>query len=615
MYPADRETKVRNGKHPGKVLCLNGSKESFDIRGSKFFQGEMRSWSDAKEMFVIISTVAAEGQALFCRSHLAHSGHYLRRIKDPKGKCPPGIKRAKLHTLPLDLDSWPNVAGHDPRRDPAAAQAWMLSVLGSEVADVEVVWQWSSSCCWTVPVGQAPRTLDARVWMLLDEALGETGANEMMKRFDLRVRAFYESEHGIRMPKMGNGQVKKLVDPKISDAIQPIYVAAPRLEDGAEDPMAGVPRITLVPGSRGRVSLADLRRNLPSLYQACAAAAEAANAAGEPVARRMPRSRTKTVRIPTQPIPLGPAALEIDALRKLASTKEGAVKWMEGCHNVYQIRVALEQVALIIHRGGLTLGERDECCLRIASSLVAGMPLGRDVAWVRAQVRTLLVLVAGDEWVRTEWEAQGSDASVVDNYVRASRGERGRSWHKDPRYTYGKARLLDEYQPTREEVKGLRLRSLCTDAMRISVEREIEREEAEAAVQAPRDRISYEFEARRRAPEVHRLRAANLSYRAIAEAMREDLSKVMRLAKLSADQVAEVVEMLAEEAAFAEANEGKGGAIADIPADEAEGMVMAVLDRGIVDPIEVVDVTGLPESTVTGILEFLGYLEDERLAA
>ena len=85
--------------------------------------------------------------------------------------------------------------------------------------------------------------------------------------------------------------------------------------------------------------------------------------------------------------------------------------------------------------------------------------------------------------------------------------------------------------------------------------------------------------------------------------------------RLSADQVAEVVEMLAEEAAFAEANEGKGGAIADIPADEAEGMVMAVLDRGIVDPAEVASLTGLPESTVTGILEFLGYLEEERLAA
>jgi lambda repressor-like predicted transcriptional regulator len=251
--------------------------------------------------------------------------------------------------------------------------------------------------------------------------------------------------------------------------------------------------------------------------------------------------------------------------------------------------------AVAVHRGGVAEGCRDEAAVRIASALIAGMPLGRDVSWVRAHVRTLLRLACGEEWTRVEWEDAGADASAIGNYTAASRGEPGRGKFRDPRYTYSKARLLDEWRPTWEEIRVLKLRSLCSDADRAKLERELAREEADGET---RDR--WLLDHRRNAPEVHRLRAEKMSWRAIAERVGEPLANVYRLGGLSADDVATVAESLADEQREREAE------IAATAAIEPEDIVAELLDTGITSAEDIAERSGLSWRTLRAIMEDFG---------
>lgn len=208
--------------------------------------------------------------------------------------------------------------------------------------------------------------------------------------------------------------------------------------------------------------------------------------------------------------------------------------------------MALEQVALAVRRGGIQEGERDRTATRIASALVAAMPVGRGLEWVRAQVRPLLVLACGEPWVGGEWERSGADASIMGNYLAACRGEAGRSGHKDPRYAYGKARLVEEWEPTRDEIRDLRLRSLCCPADRAWLERQLARQ-AKGKGDASYDEDI--LRSRCLAPRVHLLRAEHMTWRAIAAAVGAPVTTVQRLGKLTTDQVAAVVDYLEREQA------------------------------------------------------------------
>jgi hypothetical protein len=405
---------------------------------------------------------------------------------------------------------------------------------------------------------------------------------------------------------MRNGQQKKAVDPKVADAIQPIYIVPPLCMDGLEDPLSGAERTVLLEGRRDSLDVEALWTSLPTLAAAhyAATAADAVKDADDAPDATRKRKARRTVRVPGQPIAADPAAAEIGRIRTLERT-EGAKAIFGGCCNVYAVRVALEMAALAAHRGGLEEGTRDEGATRIASALVAGLPLGRDPAWVRAQVRTLLNPVAGEESVRVEWEQAGADASIVANYLAASRGEPGRNGRKDPRYTYGKARLIGEWGPSRDEILALRLRSLCSEADRAWLEREIAREDSKTPA-----REDWLLASRRWAPEVHRLRANGLSWRAVAEALGEPASNVQRLGKLSEDDLTAVV-------AFLEREEHERAAeIAEIfamwPSTDRtpEDVVAALLDAGVDSADAIAQRTGLPRRLVTDILVDFGVLDE-----
>ncbi len=608
LFPINQETKERNGAFPGKTLLPDGKKDGFSLRGNTFFQAETLTYTSIDDLFLKIEALAAAGESILVRGEVVHDGAYIRRTKVRYGKCPPGLRSARLRLMVLDLDAWPNVDKLDPRRDPAACWDWIVDKLGAEFEGVRMIGQWTSSCCHGDPTDAAPAFLHSRLFAVMDRGLGESGMRDLLWRLDGRVKAFYATR-GVVFPKMGNGQWKKAVDPAVGTCIQPIYIAAPRLADGVTDPMAGFKRVTLLPGGRAEVCLGDLWASLPSLEQARETAAGTTGTDDTPAdsqaTRRALKPRSRT-RVPGEVLPLGAAALEIEVMRRAMAAKTPE-EWMEGCKNFFLVRVALEIAALALHRGGLVEGTRDECSLRIASCLVAGMPLGKPDEWVRAQVRTVLNLAAGPEWVRKEWEEGGADCSVIGNYRRASQGEKGRGGWRDPRYAYCKARLLAEWQPSQDEIKALRLRSLCTDADRRWAEREIQAEADNTPV-----REAWLLGHRMLAPTVHRLRAQHYSVRKIASLLGIHANKVQRLLALTASQVAEVDAWISEQEAQQAADVAEAmQAVGSANTDDAEAIVSELMARGIHDAGAIAEASGLPRDLVANLLDWLGVDADE----
>lgn len=251
LYPLDILSKQRTGAHPGKRFTP-GAKVDFDM--PLFFAAEDVGFGDVFEMHRVLCDIAEAGQAFVVRAQRAHKGVFIRRTR--KGNCPAGLRGAKVCAFPIDYDKWPNVMRLDPRTDPVATWCWMLGLLGAEFADVTVSAHWSSSCCARTPAGEAPATLDARFWLMLDTAVGEQGCRDLLNLLNRRVRAYFEG-CGIEMAKR-----HKPVDPKLADAQQPIYLATPIFE-GLADPLTV--RRALLEGSRDVVRTADLWAAMPKM--------------------------------------------------------------------------------------------------------------------------------------------------------------------------------------------------------------------------------------------------------------------------------------------------------------------------------------------------------------
>ena len=529
LYPYDLETRRRTGAHPGKTYSASGKTA---YTQGMFFQAEDVSFSTIEELHEALGALSLAGQSFIVRGQRAHSGEFLRRTPYRHGNSPPGLKGASLHVLPLDMDDVPNILRFAPRTHPEAAWRWLLSLLGPEFEGVRVSAHWSSSCCVGVPVGQAPECLDARLWLMMNKPLGSQSVRSLMKTLSARVTSYF-LERGVVLERRAKptSQLRPYhsVDPKIADVQQPIYIAAPRFRDGLVDPLPL--RSALLDGIHGQVDIS-------TIWMDEVEAPTAQPAAGKPVkekAAKPARASKGKLHVPGVVLPLAASGRLIAAMRNMlaaALAGTGTEEYRAACTNMYHRRMALELVALCGHRGGAPEGERDEAATRIAAALVASLPLGWDRERVRGEIRQLLVPVCGSEWVDLEWEKGGGDTSVVNRYLAASRGKKTPSG-RDPRYTYGKDRLVKEFSPTYDEVLELGLRSLCTDADRAAADREEDRVGA-----GSKARGEWLAEARKHAPEVHRLRAAGVSARKTAAQLGLPIAKVLRLLKLDASVVA-----------------------------------------------------------------------------
>lgn len=511
LFPFDPKVGSRTGQHAGKTFSPDG-KRAFTCKA--FFSAEEIRFTDVRGLHAHLERLSSDGGSFLVRSHRKPGLDYLRRSCRMLQGSPPGLVPADLRVLPLDIDDVPNVPGIDPRVDPVGGWRWLQSLLGAEFADVTCSAAWSSSCCVRTPAGQVPEFLSARLWVMLDTPAGPGPARSLMEGLSHRVRASIAALGG-------NCPKRWPVDWRLSLPEQANYIAAPLFEGGLVDPLPT--RMGLLEGSRDTVDYELLRAALRAERPVHVADEKPARqrASKLDVKRGVPDGRTL--------VPFAASARLIQAERaRLDEALRGrdTAAYRATCSNLYDRRVTLEQVALVIHRGGIPVGERDESATRIAASLVSGLPLGWTADRVRAEVRQVLRLVLDETWICTEWEDAVADGSIIDRYLRASAGQRGPGG-RDLRYAYGKQRLIEEWAPSFEEISILKLRSLCTDADRKAADRDAKR-----AGTGKVDREDWLDAARQRAPDVHRLAADGLSLRKVAAATGLSVGRVQRLLRL-----------------------------------------------------------------------------------
>ncbi len=164
---------------------------------------------------------------------------------------PAGLRDVPPRWLLLDLDKVCNVQELDPRVEPRGVLEFLLSLLPSAIRQAVMSWNWSSSMCVGVPANQAPGKLSAHLRIWLDTPLAQIGARALLQRL-LQFAWLRFREFGVEPS--GNSTLDRIIDSKVAESQQPLYVAAPSFAEGIKDPFPGGLRRGLREGGRGRSS-------------------------------------------------------------------------------------------------------------------------------------------------------------------------------------------------------------------------------------------------------------------------------------------------------------------------------------------------------------------------
>jgi hypothetical protein len=523
LYPYDIAAKTRSGRHPGKVF---GTGKPVSYGAGKFFEGQTEFARSAREMHEILVEKARERASIVVRGRRAHGLTFLRRIKAPEGNCPAGLADSAAGWTVWDCDEWPNAWKLDPRTQSAKLVRLIREVLGQEFEDARGSLQWSSSCCVGVPTRTAPESLSFRLWSWGRSGPNEEGFRSLCKRMDARVRTKLDlSDH-----------VGWLVDPKVADFQQPVYLAEPRFTDGVQDPLQGR-RWVWLEGKHDVLDLIGLAEVLPP--EPAGQPWKKPKTSPEPKCPRerpAPKPWSTTVSIPAQPVPLAAASRELAAAREALAAK-GAEAFKDKSVGFGRTRAVLEQVAIAVHRGGLQPGERDEMATLVAASVVATLPVKPALTadQVRAEIRADLRLCVSEAWIADYWEGN-ADTSIVNRYfedvAKAAAGKLNS--RNGRRYTYTMETLSLRWAPTDEECRVLGLRSLAPQRVVSAMTREA------AGADKRATKLSQRAENMRR---VHQAAADGLSLRRTVEATGIPLQTVRRLLKEPAPPLHPVAEV------------------------------------------------------------------------
>ncbi len=190
-----------------------------------------------------------------------------RRAYRVKGKLmpgrPQGLEDAARYWHVADMDKVPNFLGIDPRRDPAAALDFLMSLLPPAM-QARTSWQWSSSTALRgadgrpLPEGEAPATLGAHLRCWLSRPLAERDAREL----DKKLNRWVIRELATRGAAVDFGG--RYVDPGVATFSQPIYTLRPSFTDVA-DPFPGSARYGLTQGGTPEVDVDELLSELSVL--------------------------------------------------------------------------------------------------------------------------------------------------------------------------------------------------------------------------------------------------------------------------------------------------------------------------------------------------------------
>ena len=410
-----------------------------------------------------------------------------RRFREAPGK-PATLSDEPKRTITLDMDAVPNLHRIDPRLEPKRAAEFLLSLLPRELEQAGSILRWSSSMCVGLPAGQSPETLNAHIWYFLDDAVGYPALKALLVRVGLHARAALGS--------VGATSTGKVVDWKLAEPQQPVWILPPTLQDGLADPFPDRSRqLELLEGRPGTVSRRILNGQL-SAFSPVISRQE-----GE--VQKVKTVRPGTNRI-TAPAPTARTMLPLRELPNLtvdcpelhavlnAAFMSRQALWgnprrpygsgIAADQSVGQGRAALEMVRTALARavwgrdhavfaawtaaGGVPDGERDGWMCSVASLLAQACPalLIRNGALTRAIV-AVGRLLCGHAWMKDEWLRGGYDASIIQRANDAADGKRveWRGRMVDPRYAYSTFRLLDDHAIGDDECLALGHLSLCAD--------------------------------------------------------------------------------------------------------------------------------------------------------
>lgn len=399
-----------------------------------------------------------------------------------------------------DIDGLPNTEGRDPRDDPERTAAWMLARLGPEFERCAAIVVFSASCCLDMPDGTPPPTLNARILLLMDEALDHAAIKSLMQGMEARLVAGLPEA---QRPPRGT----RIIDWSVTMPMQPVYLAAPLFLHGRTDPFQGRSRIVSLDGAYRAPTLCvrDLRAAIGHLSQpdrrARRTALEAPKAIGSEsraVSAECAPQQPRAVRpaLPLPPVPRPPLHPDLAAicrradLERIAATANAAGKGRPrgaearavnvGNLRTGYARAAVEALRLLHARtvwgaqfgeyaawaeaGTAPRGQRDLWAFVISALVGAAATdedtrdgrLDRIVAWIAR-------IAGGDAWAAEEWSAGGMDGALMGRCRAAAAGLKV-TWNGrevDPRYCYALDTVVGLLDVGEDEALALGLISLA----------------------------------------------------------------------------------------------------------------------------------------------------------
>lgn len=469
---------------PGKTYsrAIDGSIVKEQLRIGVWFKPITHAVTDLDSLHhAFVSAIEAkDGAAGFAvRGALINpKAKSCTRGKVSRPKKPAGIKDVAQHWMLLDVDGLPNVLKIDPRKEPGRALAWVRSLLPNAFNDVRMSWQWSSSSCIGLADDKAPEDLRLHFRVMIDQAMGEKECGEVLKRVDRFVKDRLQI-YGLSLP-----HAKKIVDPRVAVANQPLYVIRPKLT-GVVDPYPGEDRYGITLGTREIVLLSDLEMELPTMAEIDAQLraerklARIAQRQHRPVeASGVARERDQgdgTVSPPKRK--LGRVLEAFYAARQQIISNKLQVSYERRLMDIVALIHARREQQVPGWERGLPEGRR-AILFHIVASLIALISRSKDNLFTRMDMggwpfRKLTDAFAAElmddlSWYRDEWLAGGFDSSIRDKVVQEMAGLRC-PWgdrERTPIYEYSIPRILSEFEVTEGEMITLGLKALISKAVK-----------------------------------------------------------------------------------------------------------------------------------------------------
>lgn len=465
--------------------------QGYDLKRAAF-RFEPRKVQGLRDVAQLLTKVSGYGNGFVVRGdglNPSRSRFQARRFRAAPGR-PATLADVPKHLAVLDMDKVPNVQGIDPRTNPEAATEFLLGLMPSSIRGAECIIRWSSSMCVGLNANTAPETLSAHVYVWLDAAVGYKALKDILKGVDAHARA--------ELARVGR-HVSRVVDWKVAEPQQPVYVVAPLFGEGLSDPFPGAARqLHLTLDRTPTVSLTTLRKEIEGL---AFAGAERAPRKQELLGSKTASNRvgltkelvTESIRpsrfmLPLRELPaLDIGIPEVASIERMTQVAHVFRRKVHGSRisadmAVGRSRAAIELIRVAMARGiwgrdhdafaewrqtyGIPDGERDTWLCIIASLLAMACPDDaiRDGTLKRA-IHAVGVKLCGSEWMASEWVRGSYDSSIMARARAAADGKtvEWRGQKVDPRYAYGFDRIRADLAIGDDEALALGLLSIAPD--------------------------------------------------------------------------------------------------------------------------------------------------------